>query len=682
MKRFSAALLGIALLVGFPLATGINAQDQHAGQAAYQAAERFFAQGDYRSARIEMLNAIQAAPNWPQARVRQAEIYLKLFDPMGAQAELRRAIDLGVKPDMVRHLMGDTFHQLGENVRARQWLTEGKIPVNRIGYAARVLADVELAMGNVDGARNAFDRALGIGADDSALWTSIARFRFATGDQGGAVNAVDHAVELDANNVRALQFRGELMRSQFGLASALPWFERALQIDPNDVPTLEEYGATLGDMGRMREMLDVARRILSLQPRNAKAFFIQAVLAARAGHFELAQNLLQKAGSSMERVPAFMQVEGVVEFQLGNYQKATERFDRLLAIQPHNQRTQTLLARSLYAQGDHAQLLDRFYTVANRNGSSAYMKTLVARSMEAIGDGDAALALLEDAREVDPAQLTMLDEREDAGLLGLAASRNPQDARSVIPFVRTLINQGNFDQALAEAERLADSNSGVPDAHVLVGDVQLLSNRPQAALEAYERAAVIRYSEPVLRRMVVVLKQVGRGDDAERVLLRFVGFNPANVAASHMLANVYIDYRNWPAAVAVLTALEKRVGPNNPAMLNDLALAQLRVGATSAAHQSARLSYLVQPSNALSTHIYGLTSSETASHDRLAVELLEKAQAMRPENPWLDYHLARAYVAVGAKGKAIGVLRGALAKGAFPEQDAAFRLLKKLRTDS
>jgi tetratricopeptide (TPR) repeat protein len=682
-KRVAFALFVLmAALTGISVVSPLLADDRNDASLAMQKAQLHIQRGDYRAARIELLNAIKADPEWVDARISQAKIYLKLSDPVGAEAELRRAIDLGADADSLRHLMADTLFQMGENSRAKRWLMDGNIPLENMGYAMRILAQIETADGNMDAARNAFDRALGYTPDDSTLWTAIAQFRLVNGDQGGAVAAVEYAVGQNPGDVRALQFRGELMRSQYGLASALPWFERALQIDPTDVPVLEAYGVTLGDMGRMRDMLDVARRIIALHPRNADAFFMQAVLAARAEQFPLAQSLLQKSEGALGRVPSFMQVEGIVEFQLGNYHKASERFDRLLAMQPHSLRTQHLLARALYAKGEHEQLLERFVPIAERNGSTIYLKTLVARSLEAIGEPEAALVFLQRATERDRAMLTMLDENEDASLLTLAAERDPLNARAVIPFVRKLINQGNYDRALAEAQRLASANAGAPDAHMLVGDVQLLRNVPQLALESYERAAQIRYSEPVLQRMVMALKAVGRGDDAERVLLRFAGFNPANVGASRMLADVYIDYRNWEAAQAMLQELHARTGSINPSMMSDLALAQLRNGSIEDAQLSSRLGYEAQTANALSTHIYGLTLSQSEAHIDIAVEFLEKAQALNPANPWLDFHLARAYVDSGARGKAISALRGALAKGDFPEQDAARRLLLQLTAKS
>jgi len=411
-RRLLLALVAGALLLASQSGP-LLAEDRTTARAAMARAAEYRARGDNRAARIELMNAIKAAPRLADARLAQARVFLALFDAEGAEAELDRALALGADRALVRAAMAEAMVLQGRADAAIRWLGEGPVPKADAGYAARTLGRAHLALGNFGEARTAFDRALQFTPDDSLLWTDIARFRTASGDQAGGLQAADHAVELDANNVRALQLRGELTRSQTGLAAALPWFERALGIDPNDVSVLGEYAATLGDMGRMRDMLKAARQIVALEPNNPRGYFLQAVLAARAGQYRLARTLIQKTGGALERVPAMMQVEGVVEFELGNYRQAIDRFERLADAQPHNRRAAELLARALYAEGEHEALLERFRPVANRAGTSAYLLTLVARSLEAMGEGQAALEYLARAATPDTAPLLRLDQDDE-----------------------------------------------------------------------------------------------------------------------------------------------------------------------------------------------------------------------------------------------------------------------------
>ena len=680
-----AIVAGTMLLCG--PASPLLAEDLGAARQAMARAQDYRAKGDNRAARIELMNAIKAAPRLPAARIAQARVFLALFDAAGAQAELTRALDLGADRSLVRAPMAEALLVQGRPDAALEWIAQGPVPTFDAAYVARTLGRVQLALGNMEGARTAFDQALGLSPDDSMLWTDIARFRIASGDQAGGVAAADYAVQLDALNVRALQLRGELMRNQFGLASALPWFERALLIDPNDVSVLAEYAATLGDMGQMRDMLKAARQIVALQPDNPRGYFLQAVLAARAGQYNLALSLIQKTGGALNRVPAAMQVEGVVEFQLGNYRQAIDRFERLADAQPHNRRAAELLARALYAEGEHESLLARFRPAANQGEASAYLLTLVARSLEAIGDGDQATGYLARAADPDTAPLVRLDQADEPWLLAEAAKSAPRNAQAVIPYVRMLVARGDYAAAAQYAAPLAEANPGVPDAQMLLGDVYFASGDVARALLLYRRAAQISLSGPVIRRLTLTLREAGLADEADALLVRYVGYSPADIGGLRLLADAYIDRSNWVPAVMALSQLHARLGNHQPLLLADLALARLRSGDGKAAAHDARLAYRVQPANTLTTHMRGLTLSNTggatgaATGDAqmVAVEMLEKAQTLQPRNPWLRYHLAQAYAEAGKTGRAIGALRASLSLGAFPERGEAAQLLRELQ---
>jgi tetratricopeptide (TPR) repeat protein len=267
-----AAALAVAM-VGLPTAIYGASEGNEEAREAFAKAEQFRAKRDIRSARIELMNAIKADPEWIDARVAQAEVLLGLRDGAGAEAELDWAVQLGLDPAAVRHLYGHAYSLQGEAQKARDQLLTNDIPPKNQGYAARIMGKVALQMGDEQLAGAAYNRAMELDGQNPDLWVDIARFRSRSGDQAGATNAVDEAVKLDPANIRALQYRGELLRFQFGLGAALPWFERALELDPNDVPLLTEYAATLGDMGRMTDMLVVARKIIALDGKNPRAFF-------------------------------------------------------------------------------------------------------------------------------------------------------------------------------------------------------------------------------------------------------------------------------------------------------------------------------------------------------------------------------------------------------------------------
>ena len=242
-----------------------------------------------------------------------------------------------------------------------------------------------------------------------------------------------------------------------------------------------------------------------------------------------------------------------------------------------------------------------------------------------------------------------------------------------------LVANGDFALAAQFAEPLAEANPGVPDAQMLLGDVRFAAGDAAGALPLYRRAAEIRLSEPVVRRLSLALRETGNADEADALLVRFVGYSPANTGGLRLLANAYIDRGNWPGAILTLSAIHARLGNNQPLLLADLALARLRGGDAAAAAHDARLAYRVQPASTLATHMRGLTLTAEADRAMVAVEMLEKAEAKDPRNPWLHYHLAQAYRQAGNTTQAVRALKASLALGAFPERGQAAAMLRALQ---
>ena len=649
-SRRKSALLAAALAVATiaaPSAIYGASQGNAEAREAFAKAEEFRAGRDIRSARIELMNAIKADPQWIDARVAQAEVLLSLMDGLAAEAELDRAVQLGLDPAEVRHLYGHAYFLQGEPEKARDQLLAADIPVRNQGYAARIMGRVAVQVGDQQLASAAFNRAMELDPKNPDLWVAIARFRADTGDQAGATNAVDKAVKLDPRNIRALQYRGELLRFQFGLGAAIPWFERALQIDPNDVPLLTEYAATLGDMGRMTDMLVVARKIISLDGHNPRAFFMQAVLAARAGQYGLARRLMQQTKGVIDNIPAVLLVEGIIEHSEGNYNAAIDKFNRLVAIQPENREAQNLLARSLYLAGSADDAVDVLKPQVSRSGADPYALWLAGRSLEAIGERDEAAAILNRAAVHDAGRESAILDSAPLTVLRAEAERNAEDARIVVPYIRALYDAGDYAAAFAEAKRLQLANPGASGAHVLVADVAAAMGDYNEALDALTKARSIRFSEPVMLRMVEVMRAKGDMRQSGEVLAQYLSYNPSNIAGLRWMAYSHLETESWAVAAYILENLRKRIGENDALIMAGLTQAYTGMGETDKAIAAGRIAYRVQPSSPVVSHLYGLALMQDKDRRRDGISLLRKAVAIMPDNPVYRQSLRRAVQATG-----------------------------------
>ncbi|HUQ13512.1 MAG TPA: tetratricopeptide repeat protein [Novosphingobium sp.] len=412
------------------------------------------------------------------ALIDRARAALVAGDGIAAEARLREAVRAGVAREAVAALMGEAQLDQGDLASARKWLGPARFSPQTRAHGFRMLGRLEQREGRFEAAARAYDAALQAAPNSIQVWTDIGRLRFAGGEQREAIEASEHALALAPGDGGALALRAVLVRSQFGPVPALPWFEAALRQAPDDPEVLAEYAATLGDVGRAGAMLEAARRLHDIAPKDPRVFYLQAVLAARAGKDALARRILDRAGDRLRDVPAAILLGGVLDLRVGNVNLAVEQFDRLTRMQPDNPIAQRLLERAL-----------------SRTGDAAGVRRL------AHGKPFPALST---APSWDP-------------------SRGPAAAA---PYLRALLGAGREAEAARIADRLRDEHPGSPDAKLMAGDVAFHAGRTSEALAAYDAAARIRFGEREALRLDAALRTLGREREANAVLLSQALKNP------------------------------------------------------------------------------------------------------------------------------------------------------------
>lgn len=632
--------MGLAGLIG------TFAWPEDDGAQAFEAAQASYRQGDLTAARAQISDALKSGQRSAETHILEAEIALGLFDGVAARNALKHAVDSGTTPASLAHLLGHALWLEREGDMAKAQLLRVDIPAKNKAYALRILGRVHMDAGDFVAAQVAFDRALQLSPQDSLMWTDFARLRFAIADRKGAIEAVDKALKLAPNEVRAIEFRGQLMRDQFGVVAALPWFERGLQIQPNDIPLLEQYGLTLGDAGRYRDMLSTARKIMRHDAGNPSAFYMQAVLAARAGDFSLSARLLQRTNSAFRERPGPMLLAAITEYELQNFNRAVDVLQRLLAMQPNNIVVRTLLAQAIYRAGDPFDTLDAIKPTAIRNDADTYAFMITARAFEASDQPARSYAPLNEASISMVRKAIPLPEEVAIEAAADEVRRAPGNARTMLPYIRLLLANNQTDIALVQATRLQAGNQGVPDAHLIVGDVLAARGDYLAALGVYQKAREISFTEPIMLRITDAMVRTGKYRDASATVAQFLSHNPENLTALRLAGYYNLDAGKWREAAFLLNRLVARVGYNDPILMINLARANVGAGQIDEAERYAEIAYRNMPANAFVTVNYGRILLKTGNRPKAALELLQKADAMMGPDVQLTKDLAKAKNAV------------------------------------
>lgn len=522
-------------------------------------------------------------------------------DAIAAEVSLRQALDAGTPREAVAAYMGEAMLAQDAPEKAREWLEPGAFAPESAAWGFRKLAELHRRDGDLAAAGEAFDRALAITPRDAAMWIEIARLRYAGGEHMLALDAGEYALKLDPGDVRALEFKGQVMRDREGLAAGLAWFERALRRAPRDLSVLGEYAATLGDLGRAKKMLAVTRQMLAIEPGNPRAFFLQSVLAARAGKIELARSLYARTRDEFSETPAGLLLEGVLQMRAGNHGLAADVLGKLVRAQPANARAALLLARANALAGENRLVIHDMAAAAGRPEASPYLLALVARAHEASGRRDLAAPLLDRA----------------------ALARSPE-IYPTIAELGGLIAAGQTAAAREFADKNLAANPGSAFDQAIAGDVRLAAGDGAGALDYYRRAAYVRMSESLMLRMVFALRRTGQGDAAAATLDGFRAAHANDRMAARMAAGEAARVADW---VRVRRLLERFAAVSqDSALLADLSLAQLRSGDPKVAEATARRAYALQRSSPTAAAAWGLSLDALGQRSR-AQALLAKSRA-------------------------------------------------------
>ncbi|MBK6414641.1 tetratricopeptide repeat protein [Sphingopyxis sp.] len=558
----------------------------------------------FEARRAALEDAIVDNPQAIAERVELARVAIQLGDGVGAEAAVNGALAAGGNAAALRPLLARAFAMQGEGQRALETIDGGEIIPDMFGEAAWVAGDVHLSNGDLDAARDAYDRAVRELPRSSALWVDVARFRNANADTAGARDAVDYAIELDKANSAALAYKANLIRTADGLKASLPWYDQALVADPDNIDALIDQAATLGDLGHYRDMLVALRRAATVVPGDPRLFYLQAVLAARADNYRLARSLLQRTRGAIDGEPGFMLLSAVVELELGGEAVAATWADRLLADQPGNFTARRILAAATWADGDADGAIEALLPIVDRTDADSWSLLLAARAASELGRRGEAADYLTRAATLTRGEAVPFAADYDYGLLSRSADGEPLNPALAIPAIAADISNGNGAQAIARATRLRDANRGVADAHILLGDAALAGGRFDLAVQAYRTARDLEASERTTLRLANALFRAGDAAGSGAAILALRDSQPSSIAADRLGGHLAMDLAHWDEAIEHFERVRDRTGDRDAVVLRELARAWAARGDDVRALALIDRAYRLQPLNAGIMRIY------------------------------------------------------------------------------
>lgn len=642
---------------------------------AFAAATRALERGDYSTAGARAREAAMGRPDWGAAQAMIARAAIATGDGPAAVGAIERALALGYPPARLHHLLARA-HWLAADPEAALVEVRRTAPRFR-DYAARVEARIAADEGDAGRAERLLVSLLVRHPRSAPTWIDLGRIRYGAGDLAGAWDAAARAVAIDRSDPAVLTLAAELVRTRYGLSAALPWFDAALKRDAAFPAALIEQAATQGEMGRNADMLASVRRALAAQPAHPQAFYLLAVMAARAGRYDLARAMLGRGGEDSGGMPGVLFLQGALDYAQDRPQQAIGAWSELVARQPMNVAARRLLGAAQWRAGDAKGALATLRPIALRADADSYSLGVVARAFEATGEREWAARILDRAGATAAGGSAPFGNDDALPVLELAMLQSPGDPAKVVEYVRGLVEAGRHQDALARALDLAREAPGAPAAQLLVGDVLTAMGRPGEALTAYRGAASLSFTAPALLRLIESATASRRPAMATRALELYLPQNPNSLVAERLAANLQADARDWPQALPTLERLRNAVGARDAILLTALARAEGEGGSAARGVRFARAAYALAPMNAAVTDGYGWALYQVGDIEG-ALQLANKAVALAPGDPVARWHQGQLLAEAGKPIAARMAIMQALAHPGFGDRKAALALLRAL----
>ncbi|MFP5403574.1 MAG: tetratricopeptide repeat protein [Gammaproteobacteria bacterium] len=304
----------------------------------------------------------------------------------------------------------------------------------------------------------------------------------------------------------------------------------------------------------------------------------------------------------------------------------------------------------------------------------------VAQAASAAGRFDAAIQALQEADRLRPgwepaallrAQLHAKTSRAEAlGFMREFLATYPAAREVRLAYARTLVTANQFTEARAEFVRLVNDYPGNPEVSLAAGLLSLqmgdyslaqayldktLEANPrdpdtvhyylgQAAeqMKAFDRA-LEHYGEvgagahlvPARARQAALLARLGKRDQAQALLAATRGENDAqNVRLIQAQAELLREYKEHASAFELLSSGLKRF-PDAADLLYDRAMVAEKLGKLDVLETDLRRVIVLRPEDAQAYNALGYTLADRTDRIAEAVELLDKALSLAPDDPFI-----------------------------------------------
>ena len=609
--------------------------------------------GQFEQAEDAARKYLGRAPNDLAAYKVLARIQFAKRRPDQVVETLAKVAESGKGDAEAYDLLGRAYAATGRGTEAVTAFQKAEsLAPNDVGVQTR-LASVRMGMGDVDTALGDLEHTLELAPKLPAVGEALFFAALATGDTKKAgdaltkIRAAQGATEIVGN------LEGLFKLAQIDFPGAKAVFTGLVEKYPDFTPAkmnLARVDIMLGDRPTAEKILN---DVLAKQPAAEPAMSMMLSGYVLSNRLPEAIGLLERAHKAEPGLTRLTVSLGDLYIRAGTPQKG---LDLAAAEKGTNALSSDILSLKAASQLALGQ---------KKDARSTYSEILKS-DPSVVGARRQLVALLIEAGDFESARNTVT--------AGIAAS--PRNYQLYQDYVMIDLKSTGMDAALATADRLQSQDRDFPGIKALKGDIYLAANRPADAVAAYTESNNAAPSSLLVTRLAGALLRSARADDANALLLKWLGAHPDDLVATEQVAEIAIATGKFEDSAKHLEALLKQK-PHDPVALNNLAWVYQQQGKDVQAQVLARQAYVLSPSPQTADTLGWILT--TAGNAKSGVALLRQASGDGVADPRILYHYAVALKDTGDKDEAKKQLTTVLEnKAEFKEKVEAQKLMDDL----
>ena len=537
MSRSVSVRLLLACCVLTAIFTGCSRDPNVRKQKYLDSGEKYAAEGRYREASIQYLNAIQIDSRFAQAHYDLSQAYLKLGDSNRAFQELSRTVDLA--PD---------------NYRAHTDLANLLVTV-RNPDGTPVEDTLKQAKGHLDILRERQPNS----PETHEAW---ANYDSAQNNIAAAMQEMQQAISINPNRSESYLLLGLLQLRANLPDQAEANFKKATEVDPKAMNAELALGGFYQSRNRLPEAEQQYRHAIDVDAKNPAPRAALVRLLMQEGKKADTESFLRQTKKDLSNNPEGYRMLGDFYFASGDLDQATTEYTSLYSDHPKDLQVKKNYIQLLILKNrlDEATKLDNEVLKSNPHDVDA----LVFKGQVQLRRNDANGA-------VDSLQNAIRNDADNAVAhyqLGIAFAQQHNEDRAEAEWREAVrirpdladaqrslaaseLRRGDVDAVLQTAQQIITAQPNSPDGFILKGIAELARQKYSDAQQDAEQAALRAPQSPApsveLANIQLAQKHF---PEAEKFYQQALDKDPSSTEGLSGLMNTYFAQKQPDKAIA------------------------------------------------------------------------------------------------------------------------------------